>query len=384
MKICDLTQAYTPQSGGIRTYIHEKRKYIQNHTRDEHLLVIPGENDSIIREARFTTITIKAPHIPKCEPYRYTFRLDKVYSILKAERPDVIEIGSPYLMPYPAMLYRRYYPCSIIGFYHTDFPTAYSEQEVAKIAGNGWGSVAKHLSEWYAHKIYNCFDYTATASELLKRKLLKMGIKRVAKIPLGVDADIFHPSRRTGTIRQRFALEDKIVLIYAGRLDSEKRIDVILNAFEKSFNRFNGALMIVGQGPLEPLVMDYAAKHPDIHYIPYVHNKNELAEILASADVYVTAGPHETFGLSIIEAQASGLPVLGVNAGALQERVNPSVGVLVEPGSVTEMANTMFELSTNGFREKGRNARKWVEQEFSWYKTFSKMYRLYEISVNKN
>ena len=385
MKICDLTQAYTPNSGGIRTYIHEKQKYIVQHTNDDHLLIIPGDSDSVTRNGRFTIYTIKAPHIPKCEPYRFTFRVDKVYEILKKERPDVIEVGSPYVMPFPAILYKWQTKCSLLGFYHTDFPTAYSQGTITRMAGANWGMVAKRLSEWYARVIYNRLDYTVTASRMLQEKLIKMGIKRVAMVPLGVDIDIFNPIRRATTIRQQLNIEDdQVLFIYAGRLDSEKRIDILLEAFENSFKAFNGALLIVGQGPMKDLVVRYTKKNPRIYFLPYVNDKNTLAEILASADIYVTAGPYETFGLSIIEAQSSGLAVLGVKAGALMERVNPKVGVLIQPDSMEAMAVNMFELATNGYKEKGRNARKLVEENFSWNKTFKKLYGLYEVSVNKN
>ena len=385
MKICDLTQAYTPKSGGIRTYIHEKQKYIEKYTSDQHLLIVPGEQDAVTRSGGFTIYTIKAPYISGCEPYRFTFRMDKVYAILQREKPDIIELGSPYIMPYPALLYRRTHNCALVGFYHTDFPTAYSEQMITRLAGAGWGRAAKRLSEWYAHQVYNRMDYTVTASKTLRNKLTKMGIERTVLVPLGVDLEQFHPSKRDLQIRKSLGIRDEqVLLIYSGRLDSEKRIDVILKAFEKTCHLYDGALLIVGQGPLMNMVVEYSGRHSRIHYIPYIYDKKTLAEILASADVYVTAGPHETFGLSIIEAQASGLPVLGVRAGALLERVDSSVGVLVEPGSVEEMARNMFELSTNGFREKGRRARILVEQEFSWTKSFKQLYRLYEISVDKN
>ena len=77
----------------------------------------------------------------------------------------------------------------------------------------------------------------------------------------------------------------------------------------------------------------------------YVNSRKRLSKILASADIYVTAGPHETFGLSIIEAQASGLPVVGVQAGALTERVTEATGILGPVDSPADMAMNLLELS---------------------------------------
>ena len=99
MKICDLTQSYSDHGGGIQTYIQAKRNYIEKNTDWEHLLIVPGEKDDIIRAGRLTTCTVAAPPVPNCEPYRFIFRLREVLKILRREKPDVIELGSAYNLP---------------------------------------------------------------------------------------------------------------------------------------------------------------------------------------------------------------------------------------------------------------------------------------------
>ena len=99
MKICDLTQSYTETSGGVRTFIHTKRNYITEQTKHQHLLIVPGEQDSIERDGRATTVKIAANRVRGCEPYRFITRLDKVFAVLQKERPDIIELGSGYIFP---------------------------------------------------------------------------------------------------------------------------------------------------------------------------------------------------------------------------------------------------------------------------------------------
>ena len=150
MKICDLTQSYTATSGGVRTYIDEKRKYIECHTSSEHVLIIPGEKDSVSRTGRLAVHTVASPFIPGCEPYRLALRLGHVVSILKDEMPDIVELGCAYTLPWAAFRHRKDHPCAVIGFYHTDFPYAYVEKTVNDIFGRSEERrVGKECRSWW-------------------------------------------------------------------------------------------------------------------------------------------------------------------------------------------------------------------------------------------
>jgi alpha-1,6-mannosyltransferase len=172
MKICDITQFYNSSSGGIRTYIDMKRKYIKEETDWEHLLIIPGEEDSIYCQPKASTLQIAAPLVPAGTHYRFIVRLDKVISILKVERPDIIELGCPYILPWAAFFYRGRFHCAVIGCYHTDFPTAYVEPIIAKIMGNDWAQKAKHLASLYLRLVYNKCDMTFTSSKIFQKNSL--------------------------------------------------------------------------------------------------------------------------------------------------------------------------------------------------------------------
>ncbi len=383
MKICDLTQFYSDNGGGIRTYLDMKRKYIQQHTHYQHVLIVPGEKDSYAEDGQLKVYRVKAVRIPGCVGYRFIYRLDKIFSILKRERPDVIEFATPYVLPWVVYWYQKRYPCLVFGFYHTDFPHAYINMFLSRLFGTKVGQFFEKIAYRYAQFVYNHTHRTITASRILARKLGAIGIQTIRAIPFGIDLNLFHPRNRDEKLRQKFIKHrDDILLLYAGRFDTEKRVLFLLEAFEKlkEFDRFS--LVMVGEGPQRPQLEKAARNNERLHILPFTSNKIELAKLYASADIYVTAGPHETFGFCIAEAQASGIPVAGVYAGALIERVPETLGFLAPVNSAIEMAQNITRLSELDFRALGLKNRQWVEQNNSWENFFTQLFHAYKTAAS--
>ncbi|MBN2364600.1 MAG: glycosyltransferase family 1 protein [Calditrichaeota bacterium] len=379
MKICDLTQAYTDQSGGIKTYIDSKRQYISRYSNNKHLLIIPGEKDYAEKNGNLTVYQVKSPVIPNCEPYRFILRLWKVFSILKEEEPDIIELGSPYVLPWPAFYYRQFKKCVIFGFYHTDFPDAYVkpfiQQSVVSIFTNSGVKIARS----YSKLIYNQTDAVFTSSGSFQSMLTVDLFKPVHYVALGVDINLFHPAKRSYALRRSLGVrDDDVLLIYAGRMDQEKKVDQILSAFRILTIRRKYKLLLIGEGPLRKSLEGESQNLPGVIFRPYIENRSLLAKYLASSDIYVTAGPYETFGLSVLEAQASGLASVGVDAGALQERITPEIGILGEVNNPDQFAVNILKIAENGLFRKKEAARKTVESNYSWTGTFQKIFTFYE------
>lgn len=380
MKICDLVQSFTARSGGIRTYILAKQRYLREAGQHEHVLIMPGERDRTVAAAGGTVHEVASPYVPGYRPYRFNLRMDKVARLLAAERPDIIELASPYVLPWTAFGHRRRHACAVVGYYHADFPDAYVAAPVSSAFGRQAGRAAGRVAEAYARAVYRRCDLTVTASPTCRRKLASLGVERLQEVPLGVDLEVFSPRwRATDLWDEHFPCAlDGPVLIYAGRLDREKQVEVLVAAFRRLPPHLNARLFMMGEGPLRPQLTAAAAGDPRFRVRPFESDRSRLAALLASADLYVTAGPYETFGLSVIEAQASGLPVVGVAAGALPDRIPPGLGAVVPVGDAAAMAAAIADQLQCDPRARGLAARAWVERDFGWARVFDQLVMRYE------
>ena len=379
MKLCDVTQAYNRTSGGIKTYIHEKRRYLKSHTDWEHILIVPGERDRCIIEDRTRTYEIASPFIPGCEPYRIIMNLEAVTGILEREHPDIIELGSAYTLPWAVFKHAERYKCIVAAYYHTDFPTAYVETTVKRFLGARSAKLAKAVAMKYAGFVYGKCDFVMVPSTIFIRYLGHCHIQRIEHVSLGIDTVQYSPSHRDMGIRRRLGISDEeFMLVYMGRLDTEKHIDTLLKAYSLLRIDLPSSLLMIGNGPLYKDLDARKKEYPGLIIMPYTSDKHELAGLLASSDLYVTAGPHETFGLSVLEAQSSGLAVVGVNAGALPDRISDNVGALCPVDDYREMAKAITHICRNGLLKMGANARRMVEDHYSWDRTFNRIFYLYE------
>ncbi|TMP95697.1 MAG: glycosyltransferase family 1 protein, partial [Verrucomicrobia bacterium] len=126
VKICDLTQFYSPLSGGVKRYVHEKIAYIDEHSPDdEHLLLVPGPKTQITSSPRSRIYSIHSPLLSRTSRYRALLNLRAVGDILEQERPDIIESSDPYQIGWKAIAIGRSLRIPVVGFYHSHFPEAY-------------------------------------------------------------------------------------------------------------------------------------------------------------------------------------------------------------------------------------------------------------------
>lgn len=380
MIVCDLTHAYHSKSGGIRTIINNRREYIINNTEDDHVLVIPGNTDNVTSGDQWTTIQIKAPEIPRTRPYRFFPNPWKLLKALRDTRPDVVSLHTAY-MPFEywsALRYRKETPDSILtAHFHTDFSEAYVGTPLRNVTPDFIANPIERLAEKYIRKIYRRCDISFANSGEQSQRLESLGVEGVVPLSLGVDLSAFHPDKRDANFREELGLEEEVLLLsFAGRLHPEKRILVMLEAVKKLNEQRPACLVMTGEGPLREELKALEAAGAPIRLLPYQQTAEALARILASTDIYFSAGPHETFGLSVVEAQACCLPVVGVNAGALIERVTPEIGRLAKVDDPNAMVEALLVVE-NKREEMGRLARKHVAERFSWKVPFDRQFALF-------
>ena len=383
--ICDMTQSWSEVGGGVRTYLRHKRSHILERTNHRHLLIIPGADDRIEEDGRAVTVTIASPHVPGSPNYRLLLRNGAVGKALKRFRPDLIECQDSYNLPWAAIAHRKRYPeTALVGGFFTDFPTVYVERPFSKALGRTLASAFGRVSYRYCGALYRRFDAVYALSENGgAAKLRDYGAGQVDIVPLGVELGEFRPERRDPELRRSLGVAgDRPLLIYVGRLDVEKSSNVVVEAFRRLPKDLGATLVLLGEGPLREQ-FEQIAKEERVITPGYVRDRSELARWLASADIYVTAFAQETFGVSIVEAQASGLPVVGVAGGALLDRVTPDMGRLGPVNDAGAMAANILEV-WNADREcLGEAARRHALQ-FSWESSMEALFgRVYPAAFSR-
>ena len=363
---CDLTQSWSDVGGGVRTYLLHKRRHIIDSTPHRHLMIIPGPRDEVIKEDRAITVTVRSPKVPGSPHYRLMLRNAAVRQALERFRPDLIECQDAYNLPWAAIAHRRRFPqTALVAAYMTDFPTVYVERPFSKVITGPLASVCGRICYRYCGALYRRFDTVFSLSENGgAAKLRSYGIDPVYVVPLGVELGEFGPQKRDTRLRRKLGLADhQPLLIYVGRLDGEKKPDVVAKAFGALPEDLGARLALIGEGPLRE---EIAALGDERIIMPgYMNDRTELARWLASADIYVSGMADETFGVSIVEAQASGLPVVGVAAGAMLDRVTRSEGRLGPVGDSEAMARNILEV-WNGDRARMADEARAQALQFSW------------------
>jgi alpha-1,6-mannosyltransferase len=387
VKLCALTQSYAPTGGGVRTMLHAQREWCRARG-SPHVLIVPGDADSMQRDGCLTTYTVASPLVPGSRVYRLLLRSPHVLRILRTEMPDIIETHCAYNLPWTALYHRRRHGGIVSGVYMTDLPIAYVETPLSVRVGPRAAGSARRMAERYLRALYGRCDVVVAISGTMRERLLEFGVRDVRLVPLGVDLETFAPAARDPSLRASLGCGDTdLMLLYAGRLDSERRADIVLEAHARVRAALpagrSAALVLVGDGPLRGVLEARGRELGGVHMLPFVQQRQQLATLLASADVYVSAMAHETFGLSIVEAQACGLPVVGVRAGAMVDRVRDGVdGCLVEyvadaASQAERLAGRIIGVPRADWAELGRRARLRVQREFSWAATFESFDALY-------
>ncbi|CEG55624.1 glycosyltransferase family 4 protein [Legionella fallonii] len=188
---------------------------------------------------------------------------------------------------------------------------------------------------------------TQTAAALLEKVHLK---KPVHVISCGVDLQRFHPNQDASLLKGRFQIPDKPILLYCGRLDKEKNIATVVRAFHRTRPSVDAHLVIVGRGTERSALEELARSlgiHRHITFTDYLSDA-EYPQIHGLADCFVNAGTAELQSIVVLEAIASGLPIIGAHAMALPELIIPGKnGYLFVPNDIAALANYMIDILSN-------------------------------------
>jgi alpha-1,6-mannosyltransferase len=383
LKICDLTQFYSPLSGGVKRYVHEKIAYIEKHSPDdEHVLIVPGPKTEVTTNARSRIYSIHSPLLSRTSRYRALLNLRAIEEILERERPDIIESSDPYQIGWKAIAIGRSLKIPVVGFYHSHFPEAYLRGST-KFLGRRGTHRAMKLTRAYVRKLYNRFQATLVPSENLAGVLVEWGVRNVRTVQLGVNTDIFKPTPDDGkATRASLGIpRQKKLLLYVGRLAREKNTQTLFRAFELLQRRRSSEfhLLIIGDGPQRKELRQFQSRlcGKDVSWIQYCTDSADLARYYRAADLFVHPGVQETFGLVALESQACGTPVVGIRGSYMDQIICHDQEPWARANSAEALADAIEGASTKKLSALGEGAARTAEDLYSWPRVFEELFCIY-------
>jgi glycosyltransferase involved in cell wall biosynthesis len=283
--------------------------------------------------------------------------------------PDLIHIATEGPLGAAALMAAASLQVPVVSSFHTNFDQYLSHYGLAGLEA----AVAAYLA-WF----HNLTELTLAPSQAACARLHAIGVRRTAIWSRGVDAELFHPRHRNPELRQELGLTDgDVLLLYVGRLAAEKNLGALLDAYERLPIASDGKavkLALVGDGPLAPSLN--ARQLPGV-ILAGEKRGIELSRWYASADVFAFPSKSETFGNVVLEAQASGLPVVGFDSQAISERIEHGVDGILVP-SAGDLATALGELCSNrNTRSNMASAARRSAERQSWAAVFDDLEALY-------
>jgi sulfoquinovosyltransferase len=283
----------------------------------------------------------------------------RVLYYLFKQRPQVIHVSTPGIMMFAAVLYARLLAVPLVMSYHTHIP-----EYIPKYTWKGLVQPMWSIIRWCTRRA----DLTLVTSKAMRDELIKnrCRARSVDVWQRGVDTDIFNPKHKSAAMRERMTdgHPEAPLLAYVGRLGAEKNVEALKNILQQ----VPGArLALVGDGPQRQELEQHFKDLP-VKFMGMMKGQ-ELSEAYASADIFVMPSETETLGFVVLEAMASGVPVVAVAAGGLTDIITDpgKAGFLYQPHDYAAAANHVKQLIADPemLARMGAAGRREVEM-FGW------------------
>jgi glycosyltransferase involved in cell wall biosynthesis/putative flippase GtrA len=264
---------------------------------------------------------------------RWGFPMPRIGGYLREFQPDIVHVVNPMMMGIVAVIAARMARLPLVASYHTDIPRYASYYRLGFLRPVIW---------WLLRRLHGGAEINLATSGATCAELREHGIPRVALWRRGVDLDLFRP--RGGPVpvpREPVHRQGPITALYVGRIAAEKGLDRLAPLTRGGHTR----LVLVGDGPQRAELTERFPAHA-VSFLGILHG-DELADQYANADVFVFPSTTDTLGLVLLEALASGLPIVAADSPASREllagspaaRLFPPQEAERLPALVTELAN---------------------------------------------
>ncbi len=386
MRIAILTEGYLPELSGVTTSLqrrlqclsaagHAVRVYAPDYAP---LAKLYPDHRAHVGRVFDNVDVVPFESVPYYVDYTRDprpFSFGRVARDLEAFAPDVVHAECPErlfmgFLARPGVGFARRRGVPATAFYHTNY-LAYAEDYKDTVRWLGLPGVTRALRGVMVW-VYNSFDVTMVPSPVTAAYVAGEGVRNVrCDRFLGIDVARFTPTaeRPPGPVR----------LLYVGRLTADKQIDVLLRAFTalRADGRFT--FTFIGGGPEETSVRAWAGGRPDVRVVGRVA-PDAIADHYRDADLFVTASTRENHPLTVLEAMASGLPVVAPAAGGMTAMIDDGRdGALVAPGDAAALARAVTRLADDpGVLVKTGRAARERALGASWEAATENMVRVWE------
>jgi glycosyltransferase involved in cell wall biosynthesis len=321
MRITLITETYAPQVNGVSRTLGQLVRHMTE-AGDTMQVVHP---DYGVPSDQAEHVTMSSVSLPWYKDVRLPVPpFGKVKRAIDAFQPDLVHIATEATLGLSMLLHCRSRGYPVVSSFHTNWDHYSEHYRIGFARGIIW----RYL-KWFHDRMIE----TYVPSRPTIADLEKLGFRNLVLWPRGVDGELFHPDRSgRETVRQAlgFTPED-IVVGHVSRLAPEKNIDYLAAALSiVAEARPNSRLLFVGDGPAKQGLE--AKMGPHAKFAGY-RSGGDLADHYAASDIFAFASVTETFGNVVLEAMASGLPVVAIRAGGVGDIViSGSNGLLMEPG----------------------------------------------------
>lgn len=324
------------------------------------------------------------------------YSYNKLIRELKNFQPDIIHVDEPERVyvgfwRLPAVKFAKKHNIPCVGFFRTNF-LEYLED---------FFPLPSFLSKalyWFIKKIvlhvYNSYSVTLVSSPITQEKIIHLGIKNTLyRNLLGFEQDKFDPNlKEENFFTNKYGvshLEDKIKLVFLGRLTPDKGWDFTLRNLEKIFQTIDTdkiAFLVVGDGESRDKITETLAKYTSNFHLFGRIEPAHIPGILANSDIHITTSEKETRGLTILEAFASGIPVLAPNIGGVVENIRDGInGFLYHPGDDDDFVNKLKPLVEDSKlrHQMGTLGRLSIQDKYSWTNTVQNLVDTWQEQIDR-
>lgn len=311
MRIAIITENFLPKLDGVTRTVSRLLEHLH---MQEHQVLLLGPECGMDEYAGAEVIGTAGLPLPFYPELKFNFFRPLFLRRLIEFRPDIIHVVDPVILGATGLAAARFLNIPIVSSYHTN---------LAAYCGHFGFSLLTQPMWLYNRFVHNQCSLTFCPSASTAAMLKKQGFEHVRIWPRGVEDTLFQPGRRSKALRTSWLSgqgipEDKVILLYVGRISWEKNLRLLVQAYRK-MDHTRCHLVIVGQGPA------YAEVQQDLSQVPVTFtgylSGEELATAYASADIFAFPSYTETFGQVVLEAMASGLPVVGVQSEGVSDLV---------------------------------------------------------------